>query len=204
MTRLNTISICGPHEHFTMRVKKHAKLRQLYRNPLYLHPSMDLKRFKVLASRKKSKLSAFLTKLDDIVPEDMPKLVAKTDATVWRDVDCMSCANCCKTMTPTFRKADITRISAHLGMKPKDFVDKWLVKEDDGDWVNKLQPCQFLVDNKCSIYDVRPKDCAEFPQHNKKPFDLYNDTFIQNLHRCPATFMLVERLNKAVEKEYEW
>ncbi len=39
---------------------------------------MDLKRFKVQASRKKAKLKAFLTKLDDIVPEDMPKLVAET------------------------------------------------------------------------------------------------------------------------------
>lgn len=165
---------------------------------------MDLKRFRVVAARKKTKLTNFLTKLDDIVPEDMPKLVASTDATVWKDVDCMSCANCCKTMTPTFRKADIVRISAHLGMKPKEFADKWLEKEEDGDWVNKQQPCQFLVDNKCSIYEVRPKDCAEFPHHNKKPFDLYNDTFIQNLHRCPATFTLVDRLMKKVEKEYEW
>jgi Fe-S-cluster containining protein len=166
---------------------------------------MDLQKFKIVASRKRKKLSLFLKKLDDIVPENMQQLVAETDATVWRDVNCMECANCCKTMTPTFRKADVVRISAHLDMKPKEFIDKWLYKEEEsGDWVNKAQPCQFLVHNMCSIYEVRPKDCAEFPHHNKKPFDAYNDTFTNNLHRCPATFTLVERLKKAVERDYVW
>ena len=166
---------------------------------------MDIKQFKVKAARKKASLSAFLKKLDDIVPHDMPELVAKVDATVWRDIDCTACANCCKTMTPTFTKADMTRISAHLGMDVKSFKAKWLKKEDEsGDWVNTTQPCQFLVDNKCSIYEVRPADCAEFPHHNKKPFDMYNDTFTNNLIHCPATLTLVDRLKKAVEKDYEW
>lgn len=166
---------------------------------------MDLNKFRRSAALKQKPLAKFLTKLDKIVPEDMPDLVAKVDATVWRDVNCMECANCCKTMTPTFTKKDIKRIAAHLAMQPKEFIDKWLIKEvDTGDMVNKTQPCQFLVDNKCSIYEVRPADCAEFPHHDKKPFDLYNDTFKNNLPHCPATLTLVDRLKKAVEKEYEW
>jgi uncharacterized protein len=166
---------------------------------------MDLQKFRRIAARKKAKLGVFLDKLDEIVPEDMPKVVKETDLTVWQDVHCMECANCCKTMTPTFRRADIIRISAHLGMTPKEFSNKWLDKEEDtGDWVNKQQPCQFLVNNMCSIYDVRPKDCAEFPHHNKRPFDAYNDTFKNNLDKCPATFVLVERLKKRIEAEYEW
>jgi Fe-S-cluster containining protein len=166
---------------------------------------MDLKKFRVTAGRKRKSLSAFLDKLDKVVPEDMPVIVEKADAIMWKKVNCMDCANCCKTMTPTFTKTDISRISAHLDMKPKEFVDRWLMKEEDsGDWVNKTQPCQFLDGNKCSIYDVRPRDCAEFPHHNKKPFDLYNDTFKNNLIHCPATLDLVDRLKKTIEKEYEW
>jgi len=166
---------------------------------------MDLQKFKLKASRKKKELSLFLKKLDDIVPEDMSKVVAEVDATVWRDIDCTTCANCCKTMTPTYTKKDIERISAHLGMETKDFKERWLHKEEDtGDWVNTTQPCQFLVNDKCSIYEVRPRDCAEFPHHNKKPFDLYNDTFTNNLHRCPATFTLIDRLQKRVKQDYEW
>ena len=92
---------------------------------------MDLKKFRITAARKKKSLSAFLDKFDKIVPEDLPVLVKKVDAGVWKEVDCMTCANCCKTMTPTFKKADVKRISAHLDMKPKEFVDKWLMKEED-------------------------------------------------------------------------
>jgi uncharacterized protein len=167
---------------------------------------MNLKRFKARYIAYKKPLVAFLKKLDKIVPEDMPELVQRVDATVWRDTHCTECANCCKTMTPTFNKADITRISAHLGMLPKDFIGKWLHKEkDSGDWVNNTQPCQFLgADDRCTIYEVRPRDCAEFPHHDKKPFDAYNDTFINNLPHCPATLRLVERLKKTVERDYEW
>ncbi len=166
---------------------------------------MNLEQFKKTAARKKSKLRAFLKKLDETVPEDMPRLVKETDQKVWQDVHCMECANCCKTMTPTFSNKDIARIAVHLSMTPQAFIKKWLKKDEEGkEWVNKLQPCQFLKANKCSIYDVRPKDCAEFPHHNKKPFDAYNDTFLNNLERCPATFELINRLQQRVEAEYVW
>ena len=165
---------------------------------------MDLIKFKRSAARKKSKLKAFLTKLDDLVPEEMPQLVKEADAEVWQEVDCTSCANCCKTMTPTFSKEDIVRIAAFLETTPEAFTKKWLYKEEAGDWVNKKQPCQFLKRNKCSIYEVRPKDCAEFPHHNKKPFDAYNDTFSNNLEKCPATLLLVDKLKKRIEEEYVW
>ncbi len=170
----------------------------------YIYRYMDLANFKDKARRKKKPLIEFLQKLDDIVPHDMHELVAKVDATVWQDTNCTSCANCCKTMTPTFTNADIKRISAHLTMTTATFKEKWLKKEETGEWVNTTQPCQFLVDDKCSIYEVRPADCAEFPHHDKKPFDAYNETFINNVMHCPATFTLVDRLKKIVERDYEW
>ncbi|HEY9177444.1 MAG TPA: YkgJ family cysteine cluster protein [Flavipsychrobacter sp.] len=166
---------------------------------------MDLKKFEKKAAKKKDKLVRFLKKLDKVVPEDMPKLVAEEEAKIWQEVDCLECANCCKTMTPTYTKEDLVRISAHLNMTPKEFKKKWLYKDETGDWMNTSTPCQFLDDrNMCTIYAIRPADCAEFPHHNKKPFDEYNDTFINNVHRCPATFELVNRLRKRVEREYEW
>lgn len=166
---------------------------------------MDLEKFRRTAARKKKSLSVFLDKLDHTLPGDLAEIVAKADARVWRETDCTNCANCCKTMTPTFSVEDISRISKHLGMKPKEFKDKWLYQEKEtGDWMNTSQPCQFLDGNMCSIYDVRPDDCAEFPHHNKQPFDLYNEMFKDNLVHCPATLALVEKVKKAVEKKYEF
>ena len=166
---------------------------------------MDLKKFRITAARKKRSLSLFLDKFDDIVPDGMRELAAETDAEIWKEVDCTECANCCKKMTPTYLKSDIDRISTHLGITRREFRDRWLRKEaESGDWINVSLPCQFLDGNKCSIYDVRPKDCADFPHHTKKSFDQYNETFKNNLTYCPATLMLIDRLRIIVEEGYEW
>jgi Fe-S-cluster containining protein len=165
----------------------------------------NLRQFQKKALKKKRKLIFFLKKFDKLTIPGLDKQVVEIDKTVWNDMNCMECANCCKTMTPTYKAADVKRISKHLGMSPQEFKDRWLKQErKTKDWVNKSVPCQFLVDNKCSIYEVRPKDCSGFPHHTKKNFDLYNDMYIQNLGSCPATFMLVERLQERIEKDYVW
>jgi len=166
---------------------------------------MDLKKFKDTVVRKKKSLSGFLHQLEELVPPDMQEIVDKADTAVWKEIDCTTCANCCKAMTPTYSPQDIKRIAAHLGMTAKAFRDKWLYKEEEtGDWMNRTQPCQFLVDDKCSIYEVRPEDCAAFPHHNLKPFDIYGDTYKANLNHCPATLLLVDKVKKHVEREYIW
>jgi Uncharacterised protein family (UPF0153). len=103
-------------------------------------------------------------------------------------------------MSPTFTNADVQRISAHLGMTPEAFRKKWLYKDRQGDWLNKSQPCQFLnlADNKCSIYEVRPRDCAGFPHHTKRRMVDYMHVFKQNVEYCPATYRLVELLMQKV------
>ena len=118
----------------------------------------------------------------------------------------------CKKMTPTFIDSDIKRISKHLGMTEAAFKKKWIKQEDPepdgtpGDLVNKTQPCQFLnlKDNKCSIYEVRPRDCADFPHFAKEEFGQFNDTYIQNLKFCPVTYEFIKSMKKQVEKEYVW
>jgi Fe-S-cluster containining protein len=100
-------------------------------------------------------------------------------------------------MSPTYTAADIKRISAHLNMTTQEFKDKWLyVEKSEGDWMNKSLPCQFLdlTTNMCSIYEVRPADCAGFPHHTKKKMTDYMHVYKQNVEHCPATFKMVERM----------
>ena len=39
-------------------------------------------------------------------------------------VDCLACANCCKTTSPIFTRRDVERIAKHQGMKPGAFEEK--------------------------------------------------------------------------------
>ena len=159
---------------------------------------MDIDEFRIEAAKEKDRLVAFLNRLEADVPDGLAQQIELADREVWKEVDCLACANCCKTMTPAFTKEDIVRIVTYLRMKPATFKSKWLKKEErSGHWVNTTQPCQFLDtgNNKCSIYEVRPADCAGFPHHNKTPFAVYNETFKKNVVHCPATFLLVKKLN---------
>lgn len=119
---------------------------------------------------------------------------------VWEEVNCLSCANCCRKMTPTFTQSDLRRIAAHFNMTPDEFRKKWLRKDRNKDLVNKTEPCQFLnlADNKCSIYEIRPADCAGFPHLSKSRWKDYAHVHLQNIDYCPATFRMVEKLYNAL------
>ncbi|MBC7874764.1 MAG: YkgJ family cysteine cluster protein [Ferruginibacter sp.] len=139
----------------------------------------------------------FLTGLEKNTPRGLDNLTSLAEKQVWPEVDCLSCANCCKTMTPTYTLNDINRIAAHLGMTTDTFKKNWLRKErNTGDWLNKTTPCQFLdlKDNKCRIYAVRPADCSGFPHLLKKRMVDYIHVHKQNIELCPATFKLVEKM----------
>ncbi|MFM7646265.1 MAG: YkgJ family cysteine cluster protein, partial [Sphingomonadales bacterium] len=129
----------------------------------------------------------------------LDSLVLQTKKEVWAQTDCLSCANCCKTMTPTYTPADLRRIAQHFGMTVEEVKKKWLKQERGGDrdWINRSTPCQFLNahTNKCSIYAIRPLDCTGFP-HLGKRFRDFVHIHKQNLDSCPATFSLVEKLTK--------
>jgi Fe-S-cluster containining protein len=159
--------------------------------------------YKRLMNTYRRKYRYFLTRLETVKPKGLDKIALDADKEVWQETDCLACANCCKTMTPTFTKADIKRISAHFNQTPQEFTDKWLYKQrGTGDMMNKKQPCQFLdlKTNKCNIYEIRPEDCAGFPHHTKKHFTEWVHVYKQNVEYCPATFKLVEKMMEKVGK----
>ena len=159
--------------------------------------AVNLRTFKKKANEKKRSFRRFLSKMEKDPPRRLNVLTEKLEKEVWAELDCLSCANCCKTMTPTFTPADLKRISAHFGQTVDEFKIKWLRKERkaNGDWMNKKEPCQFLNlnDNKCSIYEIRPTDCADFPHLTKSMKD-YGHVHKQNIEYCPATYKLVEKM----------
>jgi Fe-S-cluster containining protein len=153
------------------------------------------------AHQKKKKLSAFLKSLHKRKLPTLLTTVKNIDKEVWAEIDCLQCANCCKTMTPTFKKSEVTKIATHLNMSYKEYFDKYLmIDEDNGDIVNQNTPCQHLnlKTNMCSIYEIRPHDCSGFPHFVRKDFLDQTKVYAENLHRCPATLAMVEKLEKQI------
>jgi len=165
-------------------------------------PPVSLRSFRAKARHRKSAFKRFLTRLDKKPIRGIQPLILQTEKVVWKEIDCLSCANCCKTMTPTYTPADLRRIAGFLGITVAAFKKKWLKQERGGDrdWINRSTPCQFLNtnSNKCSIYAIRPLDCSGFP-HLGKRFRDYAHVHKQNLDSCPATFSLVEKMMEQLD-----
>lgn len=162
---------------------------------------VNLKKLRKKFEKNRKTLRYFITRTENDPPINLEILVDKTDKEVWKEIDCLSCANCCKTMSPTYTFQDIKRIAAHLEMRPKDFKEKWLyLDKKDNDWMNTSRPCQFLdlKTNMCSIYEVRPADCAGFPHLVKKPVTDYMHVHKQNIEYCPASMLFVEKMYDAI------
>lgn len=177
------------------------RLRFLKTQPYFAFmEKINLRLFRKNVKANKSAFKRFLTKVEKQPPRGLDKITLKTDSEMWLETDCLSCANCCKTMSPTYTPADLKRIAFHFNMTVDAFKTKWLYKDKNGDWLNKKQPCQFLnlEDNKCSIYPIRPKDCAGFPHHTKRHMIDYMHVYKQNIEYCPATYKLVELMKAKI------
>jgi Fe-S-cluster containining protein len=60
-------------------------------------------------------------------------------------------------------------------------------------------PCTFLgADNYCSIYEVRPKACREFPHTDRKKFQQISNLTLKNVAICPAAYAIVEAMKKRI------
>lgn len=114
----------------------------------------------------------------------------------FNNLDCLVCANCCKTTSPIFRDIDIKRISKKLRLKEKDFISSYLKMDVDRDYVLKSSPCTFLgADNKCNIYEDRPLACREYPHTNRKNMHQIFNLTLKNAEICPAVVRVLEQIN---------
>lgn len=159
-----------------------------------------LKNLKGEAAKKASENKKFFQKLKKRPPKNLDYTMQELHEAEFSRTNCLECANCCKTTGPLFTNADIERISRHFRLKPSAFIDTYLRVDEDNDYVLQQLPCTFLgADNFCSIYDVRPKACREFPHTDRKKFHQISNLTLKNVAICPAAFNIVEEMKKKLQ-----
>ena len=160
---------------------------------------MDLDNHKEQLKLKSKENIQFFKRLKRIKPKVLDKLIHPAHEEVFECTDCLKCANCCSTTSPLFTDKDISRISKYLRIKPSAVVSQYLRIDEDRFYVLKKAPCTFLGDdNYCSIYEVRPKACREFPHTDRKKFQQISSLTLKNVAICPAAYNIVEAMKKRI------
>lgn len=113
-------------------------------------------------------------------------------------IDCLQCANCCKTTGPLLLPIDIQRLAKAKKMSSGVFLKTYLKLDEDEDWVFKSMPCPMLGENNyCSVYEDRPTACREYPHTDDGNMKQKLEITKKNCAICPAVADIVTRLGNA-------
>ena len=142
-----------------------------------------IERFKEDSRNRSRENKAFLEKLRKRAPGDLDTVVESLHEEAFEQIDCLLCANCCKTTSPILIDRDIDRIARRLKIKPSQLIEAHLRLDEEGDYVFRQAPCPFLMpDNYCMIssHDVHSRvysaqrQPVRRPQPNRVEFFLTN------------------------------
>lgn len=158
---------------------------------------INLENFKSIALRQYEENKKFYTLFKKSNVKNLDKAMLQISKAAAKNYNCLDCANCCKSISPMINLRDITRIAKFLNLTQAAFIDTYLKIDEDGDYVFHNAPCPFLAeDNRCKIYEVRPKACAEYPHLEHVKFNKIAEISLKNTYVCPMVLYATNELKK--------
>jgi Fe-S-cluster containining protein len=160
---------------------------------------VNLEYLKILenARKKSSENKKFLDKLKAKKPKDLDILTNELHDEAFEQIDCLECANCCRTTGPLILNKDIDRLATELKLKPSIFTEKFVRIDEDNDYVFSSMPCPFLgSDNYCHVYEARPNACREFPHTQQRKILQKLKITYHNTLICPAVALVIDGLKE--------
>src|SRR4051794_19813453 len=93
------------------------------------------------AKKKSAENKKFLEKVKRQRPANLDVVANELHDKAFEHIDCLQCANCCKTTGPLLLDKDIERFAKHFKTTPSLFTSSYLKMDEDGDYVFKTLPC---------------------------------------------------------------
>jgi uncharacterized protein len=156
---------------------------------------LNLQNLNQSAKKAESATKKLFAKLKKAKPGDLDETFEALHEEAFMEINCLKCANCCKTTSPIFTQRDIERLAKHFKVKASQFIEQYLHLDEDNDYVLNIAPCPFLdVDNYCLVYEDRPNACREYPHTNRKKMYQILDLTLKNTYVCPAVYQIVENI----------
>lgn len=159
---------------------------------------VDLRLIEKRAGELHSENLQFSNYLKTLNSESVDQIVQEISQTVAQQIDCMKCANCCRSLVVAPNYLDISQLAQTVGLETNEFKKKYMKRDHEGDMCFKQKPCPFLKSNSdshfCSVYANRPMTCRTYPHLEKGHFISRLGNVLSNLKVCPIAFNTFELL----------
>ncbi len=124
----------------------------------------DLVQIKLLGEKKRPENERFRRYLKTHDHSD--RILRRVAEGVQEQIDCTTCANCCRVATVKLSERDMERLARFLRIPLAAFVTEYTAtSEEEGTILHRVADgsCVFLDGNTCTVYDARPDICQRFP-----------------------------------------
>jgi Fe-S-cluster containining protein len=159
----------------------------------------NVNKIRKLSKKKDDENWEFRTFLKGCDSKRVDLIVHRLYREISSEIDCRTCANCCRKIQPVLDQNDVEKLSKGLGLSVAQFKDRYLVEDDEhGKYRFNKMPCPFLKGNICSCHAYRPKDCVSYPHLHKKDFVFRLISVVGNCSVCPIVFNVYERLKDEI------
>lgn len=174
-----------------------AKPTHIY--PIIMKLETEIKKIEALSEQNQEanwKFRSFLKGYDAPI-ERIDTIVHELYEWISSEIDCTTCANCCRKIRPVLDQKDVRRLANALKISFSDFKAMYLSTDENPEgFVLRQTPCPFLKSNLCAHYDFRPIACRSFPHLHKKEFIFRLWNVVQNCSVCPIVFNVYEHLKE--------
>ena len=118
------------------------------------------------------------------------------------EIDCTTCANCCRVTEVGITDRDVDKLAKFLGMTREEFLRDSTQRDEDDALILKRNEsgCIFLHDNLCTVYEARPQNCANFPHvvHGSGSIASRMWRFADRAEYCPIVYNWMEKVKEDI------
>jgi Fe-S-cluster containining protein len=155
----------------------------------------DLVQIRTLGEKKRDENFRFRSYMKSRDHSD--RILRRIAEGIQTQIDCTTCANCCKTSTTEITDRDIDRLARHLRIPRDQFLRDYAMLDEEGDLSLKFTleaGCVFLEGNLCSVYEARPDICQRYPHLVRGNGSIASRmwSFVDRASVCPIVYNSLE------------
>ena len=137
----------------------------------------------------------FKAHLKTLEPEVIDEAVMRLNKEAEAGIDCLACGKCCTRLMVNIDDAAIVRLSERLQLTEAQFRERFVEGGSFMSFLNAI-PCQFLDGKACTVYEIRPDECRNFPQLDRPGFTTRMFGTFSHYGMCPLIYNVVEGLKQ--------